>query len=138
MAIFYIGGMKNMVLRIYKVNTDLPYEQIREELECSRIWDIDASNYKFDRSEIVNYTKVEDLIEAIENNELDLNLNQSDIIEMLPDSRQLNDSQLMRDMDIENSLNFLIQTSLGIERIALEKKYLCQELTFKSLKAQLA
>lgn len=127
-----------MVLRIYKVNTDLPYEQIYEEMEGTRIWDIDASNYKFDRSEIVNYTKVEDLIEAIENNELDLNLNQSDIIEMLPDSRQLNDSQLMGDMNIENSLNFLIQTSLGIERIALEKKYFCQELTFKSLKVQLA
>lgn len=127
-----------MVLRIYKVNTDLPYEQIYEELEGTRIWDIDASNYKFDRSEIVNYTKVEDLIEAIENNKLDLNLNQSDIIEMLPDSRQLNDSQLMGDMNIENSLNFLIQTSLGIKRIALEKKYLCQELTFKSLKVQLA
>lgn len=127
-----------MVLRIYKVNTDLPYEQIYEELEGTRIWDIDASNYKFDRSEIVNYTKVEDLIGAIENKEIDLNLNMSDIIEMLPDSRQLVDYTLWKDMEIENGLNFLIQTSLGIERIALEKKYLCQELTFKGLKEQFA
>ena len=126
-----------MVLRIYKVNTDLPYEQIQEELECSRIWDIDVSNYRFDRSEIVNYIKVDDLIGAIENKEIDLKLEESDIIEMLPDSSQLNDSQLMRDLEIKNSLNFLIQTGLGIERIALEKKYFCQELTFKGLKEQL-
>lgn len=127
-----------MVLRIYKVNTSLPYEKIQEELEGTRIWDIDISNYRYDRSEIVNYIKVDNLICAIENKELNLDLVESDIIEMLPDSRQLEDRQLCEDMEIENSLNFLIQTGLGIERIAVDMKYLCQELSFSSLRAQFA
>lgn len=73
---------------------------------------------------------------TIENKEIDLKLKESDIIEMLPDSSQLNDSQLMRDLEIENGLNFLIQTGLGIERIALEKKYFCKEISFIGLEAQ--
>lgn len=125
-----------MVLRIYKVNTDLPYEQIQEELEGTRIWDIDVSNYRFDKSEIVNYTKVNELIEAIENNTIDLDLSISDIIEMLPDSRQLADYRLWENMEVEKGLNYLIQTSLGIERIALEKKYFCEEISFVGLQAQ--
>jgi hypothetical protein len=42
----------------------------------------------------------------------------------------------MRDLEIENGLNVLIQTGLGIERIALEKKYFCKEISFLGLHVQ--
>ena len=115
-----------MLLNIFKVNTNLPYEEIKEELNCERVWDIDVSKYEFNRTQEINYKRIDDLIGAIEKNEVDLKLEISDIIEILPSSNELNDIRLLNDLNIENGLNFLIKTSLGMKQIALEAKYFCR------------
>lgn len=130
------GEHEKMFVHIYRVNKDLPYEKIQEELECERWWDLDVSLYKLDRIEFVRYTRVDDLIEAIENKERDLKLELSDIIEMLPDDEMLNDIHAKSDLNKENDLNFLVMTSMGIRRVALDKKQFVTDLSLSNCPIQ--
>lgn len=116
-----------MILNIYKVNRKLPEQYIINALECNRIWDIDPGVYKVDRCIETNHTRVEDLIEAIEGREIEIDV--SDIVEMLPDERMLNNS-----LGIENQCNFLIMTGLGVEQIAVDKEAVFRDISLSNMR----
>ncbi|MBD5508844.1 MAG: hypothetical protein HDR05_12575 [Lachnospiraceae bacterium] len=116
-----------MILNIYKVNRQLPEQFIINALECNRIWDIDPGVYKVDRRIEVEYTIVDDLIEAIENKRIEVE--KSDIIEMLPDENMLNN-----DLGIQDQCNFLIMTGLGVERIAIDKEAVFRDISLSNMR----
>ena len=119
-----------MIIRVYKVNKELPECLIHDSLECNNIWDIDPGIYRFVNCMEIKYQKVNELLETLEYEGLEnINFEKSDIIEMLPDSEMLNNS----DLDIENDCNFLILTGLGWEQIAIDKEAVFRELSLKRL-----
>lgn len=124
-----------MILYIYRVNQEMPEEYVREMLECERIWDITPGIYKKIDTLEVKYTKVSEIEEAIENDEI--KLEKSDIVEMLPDEYMLN-NHVKNDLEMEEQCNFLIMTGLGVERIALDKENVFREISFEALREMLA
>ena len=115
-----------MILNIYKVNRELPEHLIYNALECINKDDIDPGIYRKSDTIEVSYRRVSDLIEAIHREEIDLE--KSDIVEMLPDEYMLNN-----DLDMEEQCNFLIITSFGAERIAVDKNAVFIELSLEAL-----
>lgn len=120
-----------MILYIYRVNQEMPEEYVREMLECERIWDITPGIYKKIDTLEVNYTKVSEIEEAIENDEI--KLEKSDIVEMLPDEYMLN-NHVKSDLEMEEQCNFLILTGLGVERIAIDKELVFKEMSFEAIR----
>lgn len=123
-----------MILYIYKVNPNMPYEYVQEMLECERIWDITPGIYKFSESLEVNYKKVSEIEDAVESGEIMLEI--SDIVEMLPDECMLN-NHVNSDLEMEEQCNFLILTGLGPHRIALDKENVFRELSFQAIREML-
>lgn len=116
-----------MIIKVYKVNTQLPEQYIIEMLECNRIWDIEPGVYKFSSFLEVPYVKVDDLIEAIEDNKI--TIEKSDIVEMLPDENMLNN-----ELGQSEQCNFLIMTGLGVERIAIDKERVFKDISLDSMR----
>ena len=108
----------------------MPEEYVREMLECERIWDITPGIYKKTDTLEVKYTKVSELEEAIENDELKLEV--SDIVEMLPDENMLNN-----DLFMDEQCNYLIITGLGPHRIAIDKELVFRDISFQALREML-
>ena len=118
-----------MILRIYRVNRELPECLIHNSLECNNIWDIDPGIYKKIESITVNYKEVNAIIEALENDEIkDFNFEKSDIVEMVYDEEMLN-SHETKNLDC----NFLILTGLGWAQIDIDKDAVFRELSLKEL-----
>ena len=116
-----------MIINIYKVNRQLPEQFIINALECNRIWDIDPGVYKVDRRIKVDYIKVDDLIKAIDDKRIEIE--KSDIVEMLPDENMLNN-----DLRIPDQCNFLIMAGLGVERIAIDKEAVFRDISLSCMR----
>ncbi len=118
-----------MWIHVYRVREDLPFHIVQDSLECNCIYDIDPGIYKERWSEKIPIRKAEDLVEALENEELELGIKLiiSDILEMLPDTEMLNMNIVMGDD------NFLIITDTGVKQIAVDKASVFQELSLKRL-----
>ena len=118
-----------MWIHVYRVREDLPFHIVQDSLECNCIYDIDSGIYKEIWSEEIPIRKAEDLVEALENEELELGIKLiiSDILEMLPDTEMLNMNIVMGDD------NFLIITDTGVKQIAVDKASVFQELSLKRL-----
>ncbi len=118
-----------MWIHVYRVREDLPFHIVQDSLECNCIYDIDSGIYKEIWSEKIPIRKAEDLVEALENEELELGIKLiiSDILEMLPDTEMLNMNIVMGDD------NFLIITDTGVKQIAVDKASVFQELSLKRL-----
>lgn len=117
-----------MYLRVYSVNKDLPEEIIHDSLECNNIWDITPGIYKKTAMVEVNQRNVDDLFEALENDQIiTFPFEKSDIVELLPDEKMLN----TRGDPLE--CNFLILTGLGWQKIAVDKEAVFRELSLQEL-----
>lgn len=116
-----------MILKIYKVNRKLPEQYIINALECNRIWDIDPGVYKIDRCIETSHVRVEDLIEAIEDKVIEIE--KSDIVEMLPDENMLNNT-----LGVGDQCNFLIMTGLGVKQIAIDKEAVFRDISLSNMK----
>ena len=116
-----------MLLNIYSINKSLPEDVIYSMLECERIWDLTPGIYKKSRTLEVNYIRVDDLIFALENNEVQID--KSDIVEMLPDSKMLN-----AELGMEDDCNYLIKTGLGIERVAIDKEAVFRSISLDEMR----
>lgn len=112
----------------------MPEEYVREMLECERIWDITPGIYKKTDTLEVKYTKVSELEEAIENDEICLEI--SDIVEMLPDEYMLN-NHVNSDLEMDEQCNYLIITGLGPHRIAIDKELVFRDISFQALREML-
>lgn len=118
-----------MYLRIYRVNEELPDYIIQDSLECNCVYDIDPGIYRKIDTILVNYKNVQDLIEALENNEEEIyKFIVSDIVEMVCNDVILN-SHCSYDLDC----NFLIKTSMYWRQIAVDKDAVFRELSMKEL-----
>ena len=118
-----------MILRIYRINKDLPEYLIYDSLECNNIWDIDPGIYKTVEEITVNYREVNEIMEALENDRVENFLfEKSDIIEMLPDMEMMNGPG-GKNIDC----NFLILTGLGWEQIAIDKEAVFRDMSLKEL-----
>lgn len=118
-----------MILRIYRVNRELPECLIYNSLECNNIWDIDPGIYKKIQSITVNYREVNEIIEALENGKIEnFIFEKSDIVEMCYDDEMLNSHETKK-----LACNFLILTGLGWEQIAIDKDVVFRELSLKEL-----
>ena len=132
--LFIILGMLfslevQMYLRIYRVNEELPDYIIQDSLECNCVYDIDPGIYKRIDTILINYKNVQDLIEALENNEEEIYKFQvSDIVEMLCDEEMMN-----KRCGYDLSCNFLIKTSMCWWQIAIDKDSVFRELSMKEL-----
>lgn len=121
-----------MYLRVYRVNKDLPEELIHNSLECNNIWDIDPGIYKPFETIEVNQSNVEDLFEALENDQITtFNFEKSDIVELLPDEDMLNNSGGDKSKPLE--CNFLILTGLGWQQIAIDKEAVFRDMSLQAL-----
>lgn len=118
-----------MILRVYRVNSELPECLIHDSLECNCLWDIDPGIYrKIDTLE-VNYKKVDDLIEALETgSEKIYDFNVSDIVEMVYDEEMLN-SHGTENLDC----NFLVYTRMEWRRVAIDAESVFRELSLREL-----
>ena len=118
-----------MWVHVYRVREDLPFHIVQDSLECKCIYDIDPGIYKEIWSEEIPIQKAEDLVEALENEELKLGIKLiiSDILEMLPDTEMLNMNIVMG----EDS--FLIITDTGVKQIAVDKATVFRDLSLKRL-----
>ena len=118
-----------MWIHVYRVREDLPFHIVQDSLECNCIYDIDAGIYKAIWSEKIPIQKADDLVEALENEELELGIKLiiSDILEMLPDSEMLNMNIVMGDS------NFLIITDTGVKQIAVDKASVFRDLSLARL-----
>lgn len=118
-----------MILRVYRVNKELPECLIHNSLECNNIWDIDPGIYKRFDSIQVNCREVNEIIETLERDGLkDFTFEKSDIVEMLYDE------EMMNNHETENlECNFLILTGLGWEQIDIDKDSVFRELSIKEL-----
>ena len=118
-----------MWIHVYRVREDLPFHIVQDSLECNCIYDIDSGIYHEIWSEEIPIQKADDLVEALENEELELGIKLiiSDILEMLPDTEMLNMNIVMGDD------NFLIITDTGVKQIAVDKASVFQELSLKRL-----
>ena len=121
-----------MYLRVYRVNKDLPEELIHNSLECNNIWDIDPGIYKPFETIEINQSNVEDLFEALENNQITtFTFEKSDIVELLPDEAMLNNSSGEKSTPLE--CNFLILTGLGWQQIAIDKEAVFRDMSIQAL-----
>ena len=77
----------------------------------------------------MDYSDAEKFIEALENEqvETEIKLVVSDILEMLPDSEMLNMNIILGED------NFLVITTHGVERIAIDKAAVFRELSLNRL-----
>ncbi len=116
-------------VHVYRVREDLPFHIVQDSLECKCIYDIDPGIYKEIWSEEIPIQKAEDLVEALENEEMELGIKLiiSDILEMLPDTEMLNMNIVMGDD------NFLIITDTGVKQIAVDKASVFRDLPLKRL-----
>lgn len=121
--------VKRLILHHYKVRDDLPQYLIFNALQCNDIGDIDPGIYKKINTYETKHTKVKDLMEDLEFDKItEIELNISDIIEMLPDENMMNNK-----CEIDMSCNYLIKTYLGMEQIAVDKEAVFTELSLKEL-----
>lgn len=116
-----------MILEIYKVNKNLPLQFIYEVLHCNRIWDLPPGVYKKTDTIEVDCTTVDEIIDLIENK--DIILEESDIVEMLPDEYMLNN-----DLGQKQDYNYLIFTPLGVKRVAIDKENVFRNISLDALK----
>lgn len=77
-----------MIISRFIVRNDIDVYERQMYLECERYWDIDINNYRFLESKEVNYRTINDLQEAIENEEIEMEV--SDIVRVEYDSDILN------------------------------------------------
>ena len=77
-----------MIISRFIVRNDIDIYERQMYLECERYWDININNYRFLESKEVNYRTINDLQEAIENDEIELKI--SDIVRIEYDSDILN------------------------------------------------
>lgn len=77
-----------MIISRFIVRNDIDVYERQLYLDCERYWDIDINNYEFLESKEVNYRTINDLQEAIENDEIELKI--SDIVRIEYDSDILN------------------------------------------------
>lgn len=119
-----------MYLRIYRVkNEELPEYLIFDSLECSCLYDIDPGIYRKIDTILVNYKNVQDLIEALENNEEEIyKFIVSDIVEMVCDEEMMN-----KRCGYVPSCNFLLKTSMCWRQISIDKDAVFRELSMKEL-----
>ena len=118
-----------MWVHVYRVRDDLPFHIVQDSLECNCIGDIDPGIYQEVWSEEIPMQKADDLVEALENEELGFGIKLiiSDILEMLPDTEMLNMNIVVGDS------NFLIITDTGVKQIAVDKASVFKELSLKRL-----
>ena len=118
-----------MLIHVYRVRENLPFHIVQDSLECNCIYDIDSGIYKEIWSEEIPIRKAEDLVEALENEELELGIKLiiSDILEMLPDTEMLNMNIVMGED------NFLIITDTGVKQIAVDKASVFRDLSLARL-----
>lgn len=118
-----------MWVHVYRVREDLPYHMVQDSLECNCIDDIDPGVYREIWSEEIPIKRVSDLIEAFENDGINLGIKLiiSDILEMLPDTEMLNMNIVVGDA------NFLVITDTGVRQIAVDKASVFQELSLVRL-----
>lgn len=108
---------------------DLPEYLVINALQCNDIGDIDPGVYRKFNIYETEHTKVTDLMEDLEFERIEeIELNISDIIEMLPDENMMNNS-----CEIDMSCNYLIKTNLGMEQIAVDKEAVLKELSLNEL-----
>lgn len=118
-----------MILHHYRVRDDLPEYLVINALQCNDIGDIDPGVYRKVNTYETEHTKVADLMEDLEFERIEeIELNISDIIEMLPDENMMNNS-----CEIDMSCNYLIKTNLGMEQIAVDKEAVLKELSLNEL-----
>lgn len=117
-----------MRLNIYKVNKSLPDYLIYDSLQCNRIWDITPGIYKFSKSITVKYSTLNEVFSAIENKDIQLDV--SDIVELLPDENTINEEL---SNEIKEQCNFLIFTYLGTVQIAIDSETVFAELSVKEI-----
>lgn len=118
-----------MILHHYRVRDDLPEYLVINALQCNDIGDIDPGVYRKVNTYETEHTKVADLMEDLEFERIEeIELNISDIIEMLPDKNMMNNS-----CEIDMSCNYLIKTNLGMEQIAVDKEAVLKELSLNEL-----
>ena len=118
-----------MILHHYRVRDDLPEYLVINALQCNDIGDIDPGVYRKFNTYETEHTKVADLMEDLEFERIEeIELNISDIIEMLPDEYMMNNS-----CEIDMSCNYLIKTNLGMEQIAVDKEAVLRELSLNEL-----
>lgn len=121
-----------MILRVYRVNEDLPEELTRDVLECNSIWDIPPGIYKDYTTIEVKESTVEDLLDALEDDQIStFEFEMSDIVEMLPDENMLNNRGGDKVEPLE--CNFLIMTGLGWQQIAVDKEAVFREISLQAL-----
>ena len=108
---------------------DLPEYLVINALQCNDIGDIDPGVYRKVNTYETEHTKVADLMEDLEFERIEeIELNISDIIEMLPDENMMNNC-----CEIDMSCNYLIKTNLGMEQIAVDKEAVLKELSLNEL-----
>lgn len=118
-----------MWIHIYRVDETLPAHLIEDSLECNCLYDIDPGIYKEIGKQWVDYSDIEKFIEALEAEqvETEIKLVVSDILEMLPDSEMINMNIILGED------NFLVITTHGVERIAIDKAAVFRELSLNRL-----
>lgn len=126
---FYLEVEDYMWIHIYRVDETLPAYLIADSLECNCLYDIDPGIYKKIGKQWVDYSDAEKFIEALENEQVETEIKfvVSDILEMLPDSEMLNMNIILGED------NFLVITTHGVERIAIDKAAVFRELSLNRL-----
>ena len=114
-----------MILHIYKAEPEY-----RMNYDYN---DIDISKYDFYKTIITNYVDINELIKAIEDREMDLEFEESDLIELAPGSEELNTIHDYDNIGFKTETNFLIVYGLGVKQIAINHKQLNSELGLKRL-----
>lgn len=105
-----------MIISRFIVRNDIDVYERQMYLECERYWDIDINNYRFLESKEVNYRTINDLQEAIENDEIELKI--SDIVRIEYDSDILN-GKAQRFED--NEARYIIKLASEARIIAIEE-----------------
>ena len=122
-----------MYLRVYRVDRDkLPVGLGDKVLECTSVDDLIPGIWKKMKELTVNYIKVNDLVEALENEEDDFGIEfqRSDVIEMLPDENMLN---MGSELGVDMQCNFLLKTGLGWGVVAIEEDEMFRELSIRGV-----
>lgn len=122
-----------MYLRVYRVDrTKLPVGLGDKVLECTSVDDLIPGIWEKIKEITTNYTKVNDLVEALENEEDDFGIEfqRSDVIEMLPDENMLNRGA---ELEVDMGCNFLLKTGLGWSMVAIEKDEMFRELSIREV-----
>ena len=115
-----------MIISRFIVRNDIDVYERQMYLDCERYWDIDINNYKFLESKAVNYRTINDLQEAIENDEIELEV--SDIVRIEYDSDMLN-GKIQRFEDNETRYVIKLASEARIIAIAEDIEFELQRLS---------